>query len=187
MNVETQWVYFKSKLFEAVDTFVPSKVLKSNSGLPWVKYKIRREILKRERLYKKVKRSGSPIDTQAFKRQKRRGKYVINASHDEYVTNYTLIDEGITTKQFWKYVTLKRSYNSSIKCLIRNSQVVTKSKGILNALNETFYEAFSHDEQLENVNLDCDDNGTLSNIPNMPNSEVTFQGIKKLIDGLDCK
>ena len=186
-NVETQWVYFKSKLFEAVDNFVPSKVLKSNSGLPWVNYKIRREIRKRERLYKKAKRSGSPIDTQAFKRQKRRVKYLINASHDEYFNNYILNDEGIKTKQFWKYVKSKRSYNSSIKCLIRNSQVFTKSEGILNALNETFYEAFSHDEQLENVNLDSDDNGNLSNIPNMPNIEVTFQGIKKLIDGLDCK
>ena len=164
MNVETQWVYFKSKLLEAVDNFVPSKVLKSNSGLPWVDYKIRREIRKRERLYEKAKRSGSPIDTQAFKCQKRRVKYLINASHDEYVNNYILNDESIKTKRFWKYVKLKRSYNSSIKCLIRNNQVFIKSKGILNALNETFYEAFSHDEQLENVNLDSDDNGNLFNI-----------------------
>ena len=73
----------------------------------------------------------------------------------------------------------------SIKCLIRNSHVFTKSKGILNTLNEIFYEACSHDEQLENVNLDSDDNGTLSNIPDMPNIEVTVQGIKNLIDGLD--
>ena len=113
--------------------------------------------------------------------------YLINATHDEYVNNYILNDEGFRTKRFWKYVKSKRSYNLFIKCLIRNSQVFTKSKGILNALNETFYEAFSHDEQLENVNLDPDDNGNLSNIPNMPNIEVTFQGIKKLIDGLDSK
>jgi len=58
MNVETQWVYFKNKLFEAVDKFVPSKVLKSKSGLPWVNSKIRREIRRRERLYKKAKRTG---------------------------------------------------------------------------------------------------------------------------------
>ena len=187
MNVETQWLYFKNKLFEAVDKFVPSKVLKSKAGLPWVNSKIRREIRKRERLYKKAKRTGSPIDTQAFKCQKRRVKYLINASHDEYVNNYILNDEGIKTKRFWKYVKSKRSYKSSIKCLIKNSQVFTKSKDILNALNETFFEAFSHDEQLENVNLDSDDNGNLSNIPNMPNIEVTFQGVKKLIDGLDSK
>ena len=54
-------------------------------------------------------------------------------------------------------------------------------------MNETFFEALSHDEQLENVNQDSGDKGNLSNIPNMPNIEVTFQGIKKLIDGLDSK
>ena len=81
----------------------------------------------------------------------------------------------------------KRSCKSSIRCLIKNNQVFTKSKNILNTLNETFFKAFSHNEQLENVNLNSGDNGNLSNIPNMPNIEVTFQGIKKLIDGLDSK
>ena len=83
----------------------------------------------------------------------------------------------IKTKRFWKYIKSKRSCKSSIKCLIKNNQVFTKSKDILNTLNETFFEAFSHDEQLENVNLNSGDNSNLSNIPNMPNIEVTFQGI----------
>ena len=130
MNVETQWVYFKNKLFAAVDKFVPSKVLKTKSGLPWGNTRIRREIRKRECLYKKAKKSGTPIDTQAFKCQKRRVKYFINASHDEYVNNYILNDEGIKTKRFWKYVKSKRSYKSSIKCLIKNNQVFSKSKDI---------------------------------------------------------
>ena len=104
MNVETQWVYFKNKLFEALDKFVPSKVLKSQTGLLWVNSKIRREIRKRERLYKKAKSSGSPIDTQAFKSQERKFKYLINATHDEYVNKYILNEEGIKTKRFWKYI-----------------------------------------------------------------------------------
>ena len=110
MNVETQWVYFKNKLFEAVHKFVPSKVLKSKSGLPWVNSKIRREIRRRERLYKKAKRTASLFDTQAFKHQKRRVKYLINTSHNEYVNNYSLNDDGLKTKRFWKYIKSKRSY-----------------------------------------------------------------------------
>ena len=82
MNFETKWVYFKIKLFKAVDKFVPSKVLKSKSGLPWVNSRIRREVRKREYLYKKAKRTGSLFDTQAFKHKKRRVKCLINASHN---------------------------------------------------------------------------------------------------------
>ena len=54
-------------------------------------------------------------------------------------------------------------------------------------MNDTFFEAFSGGEQPENVNLDFGDCGHLSNIPLMPNIEVTFQYVKKLIDGLDSK
>ena len=43
-------MYFKNKLFEAVDKFVPSKVLKSKSGLLCVSTKSRREMRKREGL-----------------------------------------------------------------------------------------------------------------------------------------
>ena len=187
MNVETHWVYFKNKLFEAVDQFAPSKVLKSKSSLAWVNFRIRREVRKSERLYKKAKKTGSLSDTQAFKHQKGRVKYLINTSHKEYINNYILNDNGLKTKQFWKYAKSKRSYKSSIKCPIKNNQTFTKSKDILNALNDTFFEAFSCDEHSETMSLDYGDCSHVSNIPHMPNIEVTFYGIKKLIDGLDSK
>ena len=74
MNVETQWVHFQSKVFDAVDKFVPSKVSRSKSGLPWINSRIRREIRKRERFYNKGKRSRSLSDTQAFKKSKKESK-----------------------------------------------------------------------------------------------------------------
>ena len=91
-------------IFEAVDKFIPSKPLKLQSGLPWVNSRIRREIWKRERLYRKEKRSRSPSDTQAFKTQNWIAKYLINTARDEHVNNYILSNEGLKTKQFWKYI-----------------------------------------------------------------------------------
>ena len=52
---------------------------------------------------------------------------------------------------------------------------------------ETFFEVFSRDEQPENFNLDSGDCVNLSNIPIMPNIEVAFQCVIKLIDGLDSR
>ena len=64
----------------------------------------------------------------------------------------------------------------STKCLIKNNYIFTKSNDNLKALNDTFFEAFSRDEQQGNVNLDSDGCGHLSNIlPLMPNIEVTFK------------
>ena len=45
----------------------------------------------------------------------------------------------------------------------------------------------SRDDQLQDENLNSDENGSSSNIPQMPNIDVTSQGVKKLIDGLDSK
>ena len=87
----------------------------------------------------------------------------MNTSHDENVNNYTLIEEGPKTKQFWKYVKSNRPHKSFIKCLIKNILVFTKLKEILNALNDTF-----RDVQVENANLEYCDNGNLTNIPIIP-------------------
>ena len=122
MNVEAQWVYFKNKLSEAVEKFVPFTITKSKSGLPWVNSKIRREIRKRERLYKKAKRTGLLANLQAFKAQKRRVNYLIKTSHDEYVNDYILHDEGRKTKKFWKYVKSKRTCKSTISVLIKTTR-----------------------------------------------------------------
>ena len=69
-------------------------------------------------------------------------------------------------------------------CLIRNDQIFTKSN---DSLNGAFYEALSQDEQSKNVNLDSGDNDNPSNIPQIPNIEVSFQGVKNPIDGLDAR
>ena len=71
--------------------------------------------------------------------------------------------------------------------LIKTNQICTKSKDSLNTLNDTVFEFFSRDEQPENVNLDSGDCSHFSNISLIPNIKVTVQGVKDLIDALDCK
>ena len=152
MNVSEQWDYFKEKLSQGLEKYIPSKIAKSKVSHPWVNRKIRRDIRKRERLYKKANKSGSQIDLQAFKSQKRRVRYLTNKSHDEYVNNYVLCDSGIENKRFWKYIKSKRSHRSSIKCLIKNDQLYSKTSDILNAHNSTLYEAFIQEDLDEDEN-----------------------------------
>ena len=186
MNVSEQWDYFKEKLSQGLEKYIPSKIAKSKVSHPWVNRKIRREIRKRERLYKKAKKSGSQIDLQAFKSQKRRVRYLINKSHDEYVNNYVLCYSGIENKRFWKYIKSKKSHRLSIKCLIKNDQLYSKTSDILNAVNTTFYEAFIREDPDEDENQPGSEaNDSPSIVPPMLDINITWQGVKKLIEGLN--
>ena len=186
MNVSEQWDYFKEKLSQGLEKHIPSKIAKSKVSHPWVNRKIRREIRKRKRLYKIAKKSGSQIDLQAFKSQKRRVRYLINKSHDEYVNNYVLCDSGIENKRFWKYIKSKRSHRSSIKFLIKNDQLYSKTSDILNALNTTFYEAFIREDPDEDENQPGSEaNDSPSIVPPMLDINITWHGVKKLIEGLN--
>ena len=56
----------------------------------------------------------------------------------------------------------------------------------MNVFNTTFYEAFSQDHQDEIKNqLESGRNENPSNFPLMPDFDITWQEVKKLIEGLD--
>ena len=50
--VDNLWFLLKNTLYKMIDGFVPFKYAKTNSNLPRVNARIRREIRKKERLFK---------------------------------------------------------------------------------------------------------------------------------------
>ena len=183
VSVENLWSFFKNTLHKLRDDFVPCKLAKSNSNLPWVNVSVRREIRKKERLFKRAKRSGNHIDFASFKTQRKKVKHVIKKAHDDYVDSYILNDFGKKPKKFWKYIKAKRYSNTKIKCLTKNGQTFTETKEILNTLNTTFYEAFSRTSTPSSINeLSGQVNASF---PDMPKIDISSSGIQALIDGLD--
>ena len=182
-SVDNLWSFFKNTLHKLTDKFVPFIHAKTNSNLPWVNPRIRREIRKKERLFKRAKRSGNHVDSVNFKAQRKKVKHIIKKAHDDYVNSYILNDVDQNHKRFWKYIKAKRFSNSPIKCLLKNGHTFTKTKDILDTLNTTFYEAFSQDNNhlSETANAGQID----LNFPDMPAIDISCSGVKALIDGLD--
>ena len=66
-DLESNWTFFKNTLLNAVDKHVPSKMSPSKVSLPWITKSLKRHMRKRDRLYKKAKRSGNNKCTPAWK------------------------------------------------------------------------------------------------------------------------
>ena len=60
-SVESLWLKFKGALNAGIGKFIPSKFVgRKKKHLSWITQPIRREIRKRDRLYRKFKRSKAP-------------------------------------------------------------------------------------------------------------------------------
>ena len=103
-SVENLWALFENTLHKLLDALVTFKYAKSTSNLPWVNVRVRREICKKERLFKCEKRSGNLIDFAKFNGQRKKVKHVIKKTHDDYVDTYILNDFDKKPKKFWKYI-----------------------------------------------------------------------------------
>ena len=185
-SIDELWCFFKNSISKLTEDFVPFKYAKNNSGLPWITKIVRREISKKERLFKIGKRSGNQNDATNFKTQRKKVKHIMKVAHDDYVNNCILKDIDKKPKKFWKYIKAKRS-SSSVRftknCLTKNSQAFTKMKDILNTLNTKFYEAFSKSESAISDTKNSGHNFPV--IPDMPNIEVSCIGVEALISRLD--
>ena len=84
-TVEQAWSLFKSTLHEGINKFIPSKLIGSKKHLPWVTNSIRRDIQKRDNLFKKFKKSKSVESRKKFLRVKHAVKRKIRLSHDNYL------------------------------------------------------------------------------------------------------
>ena len=58
---------FASRLEKGIDKFIPTRKTGTHDGFPWINQEICRLMRKRDKLYKRMKRSGRPNDTKNSK------------------------------------------------------------------------------------------------------------------------
>ena len=84
-SVEVLWTEFKEALNSGIQKFIPSKFSGNEKHLPWITQSIKREIRKRDRLYKKFIKSKDSKDRKAFLNSKHGVKKKINTAYDKYL------------------------------------------------------------------------------------------------------
>ena len=70
-SVEAMWTEFKEALNSGIEKFIPSKFTGKKKHLPWITQSIKREIRKRDRLYRNfLKSKDSKLEQQAWRKEK---------------------------------------------------------------------------------------------------------------------
>ncbi|CAG2209974.1 unnamed protein product [Mytilus edulis] len=90
-TVDELWLEFKTKLNELVSEHIPHKKLTTKNKTPWVTFETRKLMKKRDRLYKKMKKSGNDNMRNKYKQIKHQYGQEINSKLVEIVTENDFI------------------------------------------------------------------------------------------------
>ena len=152
-NKETSdniWQTFKRKLFSSLDENIPSKTIKSNNNLPWINYKIRKMIKRKQRLYNHAKKTKKWNN---YKQCQKECKKQTRKAEWDYINS--TINEGLqsnNSKAFWKYIKSKKQDNIGVSPLKQGVQLVTNSKEKAEILIRQFQSVFTKDTSVNMPN-----------------------------------
>ncbi|KAK3082833.1 hypothetical protein FSP39_006608 [Pinctada imbricata] len=145
--ISSLWDTFQSTLEESISRNIPTKNAKLKDGYPWITRDIRKLIRKRDRWYKRMKKSGNNHDASKFKELKRKTQQEMRRAYWKYI-------DGIVTpepneecdnnrKRFWTFIKHRRSDGNSVPPLKRNGVLHPDPTDKANILNNQFQQAFS--------------------------------------------
>jgi len=83
--VDENWPYISQKILEATDNFIPHRMSKGKRHLPWVSTSVKRLMNKRDRAYKKARRSGKAVHLTKYKRLRNITTKRLRVAHDKYL------------------------------------------------------------------------------------------------------
>ncbi|KAK3084814.1 hypothetical protein FSP39_019487 [Pinctada imbricata] len=147
MTVNELWHKFKTKMNELVIKHIPHKKLSSKPKTPWVTPETKTLMKRRDRLYKKMKKSGNVELKTKYKKLKHHVQKELRHSYWSYIENIVTPKENNDSysnmKQFWSYEKSKKTDYSGISSLKENGKIITDPKHKSNILNEQFQSVFS--------------------------------------------
>ena len=147
-TVDENWEFFKTRLRLAADRHIPQKQVKPNRRLPWITTTIRRMMRKRERLFKKARKSKNATLWQAYKKYRNSVKKQIEIAHNKYVNEVIggSLEDG-DGKAFWNYIKLNRTDSIGVPPLKdENNNVIESNRGKANVLNNHFQSVFTNED-----------------------------------------
>ena len=183
--VEDNWNLIAKNILEATDKYIPHKMSKQKRHLPWVSPSVKRSMNRRDRAYKKAKRTGKTQHFDKYKRLRNITSKRLHTAHDKYVQEVmgglgetlTAISPADNTgvKRAWSYLKLLRTESAGIPTLLRNNRVCSTDSTKAEALRVQYESVFI------NERLDSLPPMSQSPFSDMPEIIFTVPGIEKLL------
>ena len=181
IDVEQLWTLFKNKIHSLMNKYIPSKQLRGNKKQkPWVSREVKTLIRKRDKLFKKQRRTKNSKDICNYKETKARLQKVERQSYWNFVDH--IIDESEPgqehhpkQKRFWSFIKSMRKDTSGIAPLKENGRLHAEPKDKADILNKQYESTWTKEDR--------------SSIPTpegqpfsaMPEISVTKEGVFKLL------
>ena len=146
LSTDDLWTMFKDGLNDLVNQYVPFTTTRPKPDKPWVDYGLRRLIRRRDRHYKKWRKSGSEEHRKKMLSLKRQVQRRLRQAYWSYTEKLICGNNDIETKKrFWSYVKAKSTQTSNVAPLKIDGRLVTDAKERAEALNQQFQKAFSEE------------------------------------------
>ena len=202
-SVEELW----SDFVTALDTFsskcIPSKIIRGKFSLTWITQNIRRQIRRRDDLYRKFKKTGDQKFRDKFLSLRKSIKHKIKASYNLYLEGLLgITDENsvCNNKKLFSFLKSAKQDQTGSPPLQDNNGLVTDTTEKANLHNQQFQSVFTTKAPLSLSRLckmqiqDMADSGTLrhdavpagilNSNPIMEEFTISCNGILKLLQNL---
>nr|XP_054755967.1 uncharacterized protein LOC129261972 [Lytechinus pictus] len=137
ISVEDNWIFFKTSLL-SIMSHIPHRNSRPKTSHPYITSKIIREMNKRDRLYKKARRSRSHSDWETYKTKRNSVQRAKESAHSEYLQNVVGGSLMTDAKKFWRYVKAQRRESVGIPTLKVGNVSYVSNEEKANALNAQF-------------------------------------------------
>jgi hypothetical protein len=183
--VQEQWDSLESYIKHQMEKHIPSRKARSHKQKPWVTRDLITLMHRRDRAYKKWKQTHSEDSMIKFRQLRSLAQRKLREAHRSYTDLiFNLVDpddfdKQAANKRFWTYVKSKKKDSCSTAPLRKNGVLISDAAGKAQILNDQYCSVFTQ-EDLHSIPVLGP-----SPHPSLPELEVTSEGVKCLLLGLN--
>ncbi len=180
-SVQENWDMFKDAVNRALENNIPSKIIKGNNDLPWVKKrKVKRLMRRRKRAYNTKQRTKKEAHKKRYQWLRNLTKQAIQESHENYMMSILNLENcRKAPRKFWSYIRARGKDNVGVAPLKTADGLATTGSAKATALSSQYDSVFT-DEDTSFI----PDKGP-SPHPTMDKIQFRTPGVAKLLRNLD--
>ena len=151
LDTENSWLFFKNKVHEGIDSFVPKNPCRKKGRPCWMNANVKKMSRKKQKLWKKHRKCNTPESFDEYKKANKDFKRAVKNAKRSFEKK---LSKEENLKSFNAYVKTKTKNHVPIGPLKLNDVTLSDSKDIAETLNKYFSSVFT-----------CED---LFNVPDAP-------------------
>jgi hypothetical protein len=178
---------FTDDLEQSINRNIPHKITKQKNKCPWISAEIKKLMKRRDRLYKKYRKSADQSHEKEYKDLKHTIQKKCRRKYWEYIEDVvtpTPESDGNCMKRFWSFIKHRKKDHNEIGSLRDNGILYTEPVKKANILNNQFKSAFT--EKIEITKEEFEHSYMSTDKPNKtaPDINITCAGVERLLERL---